>query len=70
MQGKDKMEKRGLSNILTVMKGKTEEWDILGSSVEPVQMRPEPEHRAFSWLRHQDIFNGTNVAQPVGKEYI
>jgi len=64
---KDRAKIKGLRNILTVMKGATEEWYILGSSVEPVQMRAKPEHCVFSWLRHQDIFNRTNIAQPVEK---
>ena len=57
------MENRGLRNILTVMKGETEEWDIVGNSVEPVQMRAEPEHCAFSWEKCQDILNRTKVEQ-------
>lgn len=35
------------------MKGVIEERDILGSSIETVQIRAEPRHDAFSWMRCQ-----------------
>lgn len=45
-------KKRSLRNILTVRKGETGEWDVLGSSVEHVQTRAEPENCVFFWLRY------------------